>query len=106
MTYIIKEVIRLKCTSCTQGNIILKDEVTYVYHYHIKDDGSIKWDDEEAYAPYLFFNRDQKDFNQKVQCDNCNKEYDFKIAKDHDQQMIILKKAIHSNNMIDSRPFV
>lgn len=96
----------MKCTICNQGNIILKDEVTYVYHYHIKDDGTIKWNDEEGYTPYLFFNREQKDFKQKVQCDGCNHEYNFKIEKDHDQQMVILKKAIHSNTKVDSNLFI
>ncbi len=95
----------LKCTNCNQGNIILKDEVTYEYHYHIKDDGTVKWNDGEGYTPYLFFNREQKDFKQKIQCDHCNKEYDFNIEKDHDQQMVILKKAIHSNGVLDPEPF-
>lgn len=95
----------MKCTNCEKGNLILKDEVTYVYHYQIKDTGAVKSSDEEGYAPYLFFNRDLKDFKQIVQCDHCNKEYDFKIQKDYDQQMVILKKAVHSNGALDAHPF-
>lgn len=82
------------------------DEVTYVYHYHINEDGLIKWNDDQGYTPYLFFNREQKDFKRKVQCDHCKKEYDFEIEKDHDSQMVILKKGIHSNTKVDSHLFV
>lgn len=96
----------MKCEECLEGNLILKDEVTYVYHYHIKEDGTVKWNDEEGYAPYIFFNREQMDFKQIIQCDNCHKCYDFEINKGYDTQMVILKKAIHSNNTKDLSFFV
>ncbi|ABR49318.1 hypothetical protein Amet_3180 [Alkaliphilus metalliredigens QYMF] len=96
----------MKCKSCPNGNLILKDQVTYVYHYQIRDDGAIKWNDKEGYTPYLFFNREQQDFRQTVQCDQCTQIYDFKIKKDYDNEMVILKGAIHSQGEIDAQPFV
>ncbi len=96
----------MKCPNCEKGNLLLKDEVTYVYLYDLADDGKVKWQDQEGYTSYLFVDREQKDFKQYVQCNNCSEVYDHIVERAHDMDMIILKKAIHSNGPVSNDFFV
>jgi len=92
----------MKCPECTTGKLYLKDEATYVYTYDIKDDGRVKWKEDEGYISYLFIDREQKDFNQYVQCSTCKKRFEHIVESSEDMDMIILKKAIHSNGQISN----
>ncbi|MEW9121067.1 MAG: hypothetical protein AB2421_00055 [Thermotaleaceae bacterium] len=96
----------MQCPKCITGKLILKDEVTYVYLYEIRDNGEIKWKDEEGYTSYLFFDREQKDFNQYVQCSQCDARFEHIVESKEDMDMIILKKAIHSNGPISNDLFL
>lgn len=96
----------MKCPECKKGNLILKDVVTYEYLYDIGDDGKLKWNDNEGYTSYLFIDRRQKDFKQFVQCNHCKKIFEHLIERNHDMDMVILKKAIHSNGPVSNDFFV
>lgn len=100
------EVYTMKCPNCSNGNLILKDQVTYEYSYEIGNNGKVKWQDDDGYTSYLFVNREQKDFKQSVVCNKCHQIFDHIIERAHDQDMIILKKAIHSNGPISKDLFV
>ncbi len=92
----------MKCPECKSGNLFLKDEATYVYTYDIQEDGKVKWKDDKGYQSYLFLDREQKDFNQYVQCNNCSQIFEHIVEKEHDMDMVILKKAINSNGEISN----
>ncbi|AOT69088.1 hypothetical protein [Geosporobacter ferrireducens] len=94
------------CPNCTNGKLILKDEVTYVYQYDIQDNGEVKWKDAEGYTSYLFFDREQKDFKQYVQCSKCETIYLHIVESREDMDMIILKKAIHSRGPVSNDFFI
>ncbi|WZL74275.1 hypothetical protein QBE52_05930 [Clostridiaceae bacterium 35-E11] len=96
----------MKCPHCKDGKLLLKDVVTYQYVYDIADDGKVKWQDPEGYTSYLFIDREQTDFKQYVQCNECKKVFDHLIESEHDMDMIILKKAVHSNGPVSKDFFV
>ncbi|MFZ5969148.1 MAG: hypothetical protein ACOYVK_18485 [Bacillota bacterium] len=96
----------MNCPSCKNGKLYLKDEVSYVYTYDIQDDGYIQWDEKGDYTSYLFIDREQKDFQQYVQCSHCRSRFQHIIERKHDMDMVILKKAIHSNGPISNEFFI
>ncbi|WP_129599655.1 hypothetical protein [Anaerophilus nitritogenes] len=96
----------MKCPTCKSGKLFLKDIVTYEYLYDIKEDGEVKWKDKEGYTSYLFVDRKQKNFKQIVQCNHCHQIFNHKIENNPNKDMIILKKAIHSNGSISNEFFV
>lgn len=96
----------MNCPSCKEGELFLKDESTYVYTYRMDEDGWVKWKDQDGYTSYLFVDREQKDFNQYVECSHCKKIFEHSIDSSEHGDMIILKKAIHSNGPISNDFFV
>ncbi|TCO74569.1 hypothetical protein [Marinisporobacter balticus] len=92
----------MKCPECNNGKLILKDIVVYEYLYDIREDGKVKWTNNEGYTSYLFMDRKQKDFKQSVQCNHCQKIFDHIIERNPNMDMVILKKAIHANSSVSN----
>lgn len=97
------EVDMMKCPECSKGKLFLKDAATYVYTYDIQEDGKIKWRDDNGYQSYLFIDREQKDFKQYVQCDSCGQIFNHMVESTEDMDMVILKKAVHSQGEISNK---
>ena len=92
----------MRCPQCENGELFLKDEATYVYTYAIQEDGKVTWKDDDRYISYLFIDREQKNFNQIVQCNTCSKKFEYLIESSEDMDMVILKKSIHSNGQVSN----
>lgn len=95
----------MKCPKC-KGELLLKDEVTYIYSYKIDDRGKILWEDEDGYTSYFFVNREQKDFQQYAQCMDCLEKFDVHLQKNDNDEMVILRGAIKTLGEVSKHPFV
>ena len=87
----------MECPNC-KGKILLKDEATYIYSYEIGEE-------KDGITPYLFYNREQKDFHQYLQCETCKRIYDFNSKEDPKIDFTILQKAVRSDTKTTS-PYI
>lgn len=93
----------ITCPYCHNSHFTAKYEATYVYSYHIDTSSMASSNSDDIPAPFLFDNREQKDFKQYIECDQCKTKYPCEFSLDTDKiNYTILQKAIrasHTNNI-------
>ncbi len=89
----------IMCPHCHHAQFTAKYEATYVYSYNIDTSNTSQSNSDDTPAPFLFDNREQKDFKQYIECNYCHAKYPCTFSLDSDQvNFTILQKAIRANH--------
>lgn len=62
------------CPVCSSSKLVLKYEASYVYSYLIDSDapGTLN---KNAFLPFMYDRREQKDIKQYIECDQCGTQF-------------------------------